>query len=123
MVNSLKNIAFFGCRLTSRYRQGLVREFNKAAEEAGVNIVYFHSVGEVDSSNPQYAHNEHAFLDNIDLDQFDGIVFDGEGYTVTGYSEAVIKRLRRAKCPIVSISGIIDGFININFQGVTGVWI
>ena len=110
-----------GCRLTGRFRQDLIREFNMAAEEAGANMIYFHSVGEVGDCDPQYAGNEYSLFDNIDLDQFDGIVFDGESYTVAGYADTMIECLRRVNCPVVSISGVIDGFININFEDAAGI--
>ena len=121
MINSLKTIAFFGCRLTSRYRQDLVRAFNDAAEESGVNIVYFHSIGEVGDNDCQYAQNEHSLSCFADLDRFDGIIFDGEGYTASGNSEKIADALRRVSCPVVSISSYVDGFINIMFEDAAGI--
>ena len=121
MINSLKTVAFFGCRLTSRYRKSLVEAFNDAAEEAGINLVYFYSIGEIGDANLRYAQNELQLIDFIDLDQFDGIIFDGEGYRSTGILESIIKILRKASCPVVSISSCVEGFINLKFEDATGM--
>ncbi len=75
MENHRKKIAIFGSNLTSRYKRSLCRVFTLAAQEF-----------------------------DLDLDQFDGIVFDGEGYSVDGMSESIERKLRTLKCPVVSIS-------------------
>ena len=121
MINSLKTIGFFGSTLTSRYRRGLCKAFNSAARELGVNIVYFNFVGLVGDKNAQYGIYEHDLTDSIDFEQFDGIVFDGEGFTIGDTRENVIKALRRATCPIVSISSEVEGFINIQFEDAMGI--
>ena len=123
MINSLKTIAFFGCSLTSRYRRTLVEAFNLAAQDFGVNMVYFHSIGHVvGDRNNNYAKNEPTLLEMIDINQFDGIIFDGEGYHASDdLANSIIALLRRAKCPVVSISTHVDGFINIEFEDASGI--
>jgi len=121
MINSLKTIAFFGCSLTSRFRQGLCQCFNRAAKKRGMNIVYFNSLGRIGEKNTEFGECELDILDYIDLDEFDGIIFDGEGYNEESMAEKVINKLRGAKCPVVSISGHVDGFCNIDFEDASGM--
>ena len=40
--------------------------------------------------NAQYGDYEFDLIEFIDLDQFDGIIFDGEGYNIDGITEKVI---------------------------------
>ena len=121
MINSLKTIAFFGCSLTSRYREGLCRSFNNSAKKRGMNIVYFNSLGKIGENNTEFGDCELDLIDYIDLEQFDGIIYDGEGYNVEGTADQVIEKLRHAKCPIVSISSHVDGFTNIDFEDASGI--
>lgn len=121
MINPLITIAFFGCALTSRYRSGLCRCFNKAARKINANIVYFNSLGKIGEKTTDFAEGEYDFIDYIDLEQFDGIIYDGEGYNVKGAAEKVIEKLRTAKCPVVSISTHVDGFYNIEFEDASGM--
>ena len=120
MINSRKTIAVFGCCYTSRYRVSLSQALNQAAEELGVNLVYINFLGNIGNINIQYGIYEFDLLDYIDLSQFDGIIYDGEGYNVEGMAEKVINALRKATCPIVSISNEVDGFINIHFDDAEG---
>ena len=121
MNAKLKTIAFFGCSFTSRYRQDLCRSFNIAAEELKINIVYINSLGKIGNKNAQYGDYEFDLIDMIDLRQFDGIIFDGEGYNVEGMAEKVIHKLREATCPVISISSHVDGFYNIEFNDTGGI--
>lgn len=121
MINSLKTFAFFSCTLTSRYRKGLCRLFNTVATELGVNIVYFNSLGKIGNKYALYGNYESSFLDYVDVDVYDGIIFDGEGYTVSNMRNKVIEKLRHAKCPVVSISSRVDGFYNIDFDDAGGL--
>ncbi len=121
MINSLKTFAFFGCALTSFYRRGLCRSFNLAAKELGVNLVFFNSLGKIGNKYAQYGDYEFDFLDYVNADAFDGIIFDGEGYNVDIMLTTVIEKCRRAKCPVVSISSIVDGFYNIDFDDAGGL--
>lgn len=117
MINSLKTIAVFGCSLTSRYREDLCKSFITVAKELGVNIVFFNSLGKVG----KYGDYEFELLNDLNLDSFDGIVFDGEGYNVEGMGDKVANKLREAKCPIISISTYVEGFYNICFDDMAGI--
>ena len=121
MINSLKTIAFFGCSLTSRYREGLCKCFNIAAKKREMNIVYFNSLGRIGEKNTEFGECELDIIDHVDLDEFDGIIFDGEGYNENIMAEKVINKLRGAKCPVISISGHVDGFYNIDFEDASGM--
>lgn len=121
MINSLKTVAVFGCTFTGIYRQDLCRLFNTAAEELGVNLVYFNSLGKIGNKNAQYGDYEYDLIESIGLEQFDGIIFDGENYNVEGMRDKVIRKLKSAKCPVVSISSIVDGFYNIEFDDAEGI--
>ena len=121
MTSRLKTIAFFGCSFTSRYRQNLCRSFNNVAEELKINIVYINSLGKIGNKNAQYGDHEFDLIDFLDLSQFDGIIFDGEGYNVEGMADKIILKLREAKCPIVSISTHVNGFYNVEFDYASGV--
>ncbi len=121
MIGPIKNIAFFGCALTSRYRSGLCKCFNNAAKRIGASIIYFNSLGKIGEKNTEYGECEYDLIDYIDLDQFDGIIYDGEGYNVEGAAEKVIEKLRTAKCPVISISSSVDGFYNIDFEDASGM--
>ncbi|MBR5372951.1 MAG: GGDEF domain-containing protein [Oscillospiraceae bacterium] len=120
MINSRKTIAVFGCCFTSRYRVSLSHALNTAAEEQGVNLVYINFLGNIGNINVQYGLYEFDLLDHIDLSQFDGIIYDGEGYNVEGMAEKVIQALRKATCPIVSISNYVEGFHNLYFDDAVG---
>lgn len=120
MTTPRKTIAIFGCCFTSRYRISLSHAFNVAAEELGVNLVYINFLGTIGNINVQYGLYEFDLLDYIDLSQFDGIIYDGEGYNVEGMAEKVIAALRKATCPIVSISNFVDGFHNLYFDDAVG---
>lgn len=121
MINALKTIAFFGCSLTSRYRQGLCQSFNIAAKKRNMNIVYFNSLGRIGEKNTQFSECELDIIDYIDLNRFDGIIYDGEGYNVDSMAEKVIKKLKTATCPVVSISDKVEGFYNIDFEDSSGM--
>lgn len=120
MMNPRKTIAIFGCCYTSRYRVTLSQAFNTAAEELGVNLVYINFLGNIGNKNIQYGLYECDLLDYIDLSQFDGIVYDGEGYNVEGMADKVIRALKKAACPIISISSHVDGFYNLHFDDAAG---
>lgn len=121
MINKLKTVAVFGCQFTGRYRQNLCRSFNIAAEELGLNLVFFNSLGKIGNKDAQYGDYEFDLIESVGLEQFDGIVFDGEGYNVNGMAEKVIAKLRTAACPVVSISSHVDGFYNIEFDDAAGI--
>ena len=120
-MNKRKRMALFGSSLSSRYKKILVRAFNIAAEELDVDLVIFNAYGKLRSINSVAEDNESGLIDYVDLDQFDGIAFDGEGYNVNGMSGRVELRLRTAKCPVVSISSHIDGFYHIEFDDAGGL--
>ena len=116
-----KRIAFLGNSLTSRYRRGLCRSFNIAAEEKNVDMVYFNSMGRIGIVDGVFGNYDAELLDYVDLDQFDGIIYDGEGYFENGIDDMFEKRLRTVKCPVVSISNHVDGFYNIEFNDAGGM--
>ena len=91
------------------------------AEEMKINIVYINSLGKIGNKNAQYGDYEFDLIDMIDLKQFDGIIFDGEGYNVEGMADKVIRKLREAICPVISISTHVDGFYNIEFNDTGGI--
>ncbi len=111
-----KRFAIFGCGYTSRYRHSFCRAFNTAADELGVDLVYFNSMGMIGEINAQYGDYEFDLIEDVDLTGFDGIIYDGEGYNVEGMAEKVIRKLRRANCPVVSVSNCVEGFFNIVFD-------
>ena len=121
MNNVRKRFAFFGSGLTSRYKKILIRAFTIVSEELDVDLVVFNAYGKLRNINTVAEDNESGFLDYVDLEQFDGIVFDGEGYNVNGMSDKVERKLRSAKCPVVSINSRIEGFYNIEFDDVGGL--
>lgn len=121
MDNKRKKIAVFGSCFTSRYRKNLSRSFNIAAEELNVDLYHFNFVGKIGNYNALYVDYESELLDYIDLSAFDGIVLDGEGFNIEGMAEKVIRKLRTAKCPVVSISSRVEGFYNIDFDGESGI--
>lgn len=121
MINSFKTIAFFGCSLTSRYREGLCQCFNIAAKKRGMNIVYFNFLGRIGEKNAEFGECELDIIDYVNLDEFDGIIYDGEGFNEISMAEKVINKLRGAKCPVVSISGHVEGFHNIEFEDASGM--
>ena len=121
MNGKRKRIAVFGSSLTGRYKCRLCRELNIAAEELGVDLVYFNSYGKLRSITSKAEDQESGFLEFVDLDQFDGIVFDGEGYNIEGMADRVERKLRSAKCPVVSISSHVEGFYNIEFDDAGGL--
>ena len=116
-----KRLALFGSSLSSRYKRILSRAFAIAAEELDVDLVIFNAYGKLRNVNFVAADNESGLIDYVDLDQFDGIAFDGEGYIVNGMSDKVERKLRSAKCPVVSVSSHIDGFHNIEFDDEGGL--
>lgn len=116
MINSLKTIAVFGSNFSGIYRYSLTKAFDKAAAEIGMNLVYINFIGRAGS----YADHEFDLLDHIVLDRFDGIVYDGEGYDLPNMADAIIEKLRTAKCPVVSISTFVEGFLNVRFDDLYG---
>lgn len=121
MMSSRKKVAIFGSNLTSRYKRSLCRAFSLAAEELDLDLVIFNTYGRIGTRNGFTEDYETEILDYFDLNQFDGIVFDGEGYSVDGMSESIERKLRSVKCPVISISSFIDGFYNINFDDAGGL--
>lgn len=121
MSSKRKRIAVFGCSFTSRYRSNLCRCFNIAAEELDLDMHYFNSLGKIGYKNPLYGDSEFDMYEYVDLSQYDGIVFDGEGYNVEGMADKVIRKLRTAKCAVISISSHVDGFYNIDFDETGGI--
>lgn len=95
--------------------------FNTVAEEMRMNLVYINSLGKIGNRNAQYGDYEFDLIDMMDLDQFDGIIFVGDNYNLEGMAEKVIRKLRTAKCPVVSIAGAVDGFYNIEFDDAQGI--
>ena len=116
-----KRLALFGSSLSSRYKRILCRAFSVAAEELDVDLVIFNSYGKLRNVNSVAADNESGLIDYVDLSQFDGIAFDGEGYIVNGMSDKIERKLHTANCPVVSISTHIDGFFNIEFDDEGGL--
>ena len=121
MGKERKRIVVFSSNLTGRYRRDLSRAFNIAAEELDVDLVIFNTYGRIGNWNTLNDDYESEIIDYIDMDQFDGIVFDGEGYNVAGVSDKIEHKLRSAKCAVVSISNHIDGFYNIEFDDAGGM--
>ena len=114
-------MALFGSSLSSRYRRILSRAFSIAADELDIDLVMFNAYGKLRNEKTLAADNESGLIDYVDLDQFDGAVFDGEGYLVNGLNDKVERKLHAAKCPVVSISSHIDGFYNIEFDDEGGL--
>ena len=79
MEKKRKRIGIFASNLTGRYRKNLSRAFNMAAEELNVDLIIFNTYGQIGSGNALGVDYESGLLDYIDLEQFDGIIFDGEG--------------------------------------------
>ncbi len=121
MNEKRKKIALFGSNFTGRYKRSLCRAFTIAAEEFGVDLVVFNTYGQIGTRNGFREDYETGILDYMDLDLFDGIVFDGDGYSVEEMSESIERRLRKVKCPVISVSGHIDGFYNIEFDDAGGL--
>ena len=121
MGKKRKKIAFFGMGLTSRYKRGLTRVFTLVAEELDLDLVVFNTYGRIGNDSSLSDDYELDFLSCIDLDQFDGIVFDGDGYAIDGAPDLVEAKLRQAKCPVVSISTHVEGFYNIDFRDAGGL--
>lgn len=121
MEGQRRRVAIFGSNLTSRYKRSLCRVFSLAAEELGLDLVIFNTYGRIGTRNGFTEDYETEILDYFDLDQFDGIVFDGEGYSVDGMSESIERKLHSVKCPVISISSQIDGFYNIDFDDAGGL--
>lgn len=121
MEGQRRRVAIFGSNLTSRYKRSLCRVFSLAAEELGLDLVIFNTYGRIGTRNGFTEDYETEILDYFDLDQFDGIVFDGEGYSVDGMSESIERKLHSVKCPVISISSHIDGFYNIDFDDAGGL--
>lgn len=121
MNRKRKKIAVFGSCFTSRYRRNLSRSFNIAAEELNVDLYHFNFIGKIGNYNALYIDYESELLDYIDLDTFDGIVLDAESFNVDGVADKVIRKLRTAKCAVVSISSHVEGFYNIDFDGESGI--
>ena len=120
MINSLKTIAVFGSNFTGIYRYPLTKAFDKAAGEIGMNLVYINYIGRVGTSYVQYGEYEFDLLKNIEVDQFDGIIYDGEGYNDKRLAVAAIEKLRGVKCPVISISSYVEGFHNVRFDDLYG---
>ena len=121
MINSLKTIGVFGCQFSSRYRMSLPKVFNDAAQELRVNLVFVNFLGKIGDRNAEYGEYELDLIKYIDLDQFDGIIFDGEANNLPGMADAVIEKLRTARCPVVSISTYVEGFCNTIFEDSYGM--
>lgn len=116
-----KRMALFGSSLSNRYRRILSRAFSIAADELDIDLVLFNAYGKLRNEKTLAADNESGLFDYVDFDQFDGAVFDGEGYLVNGLTDKVERKLHAAKIPVVSISSHIDGFYNIEFDDEGGL--
>ena len=116
-----KRIALFSSNLTGRYRRDLSRAFCIAAEELNLDLVIFNTYGRIGNWNSLDEDYESELFEYIDLNQFDGIVFDGEGHNLVGMSDKIERILRTAKCAVVSISSYVEGFYNIEFEDAGGM--
>ena len=121
MQKKRKRFAVFGCNMTGLYRRDLCRELNEAAISRNVDLLYINSYGTIEGKNARYGEYEFDMIDELDLSGFDGIIFDGEGYNVEGMEEKVIRKLRSTGCPVVSISSIVEGFYNVEFDDAGGM--
>ena len=121
MGGKRKKIAIFGNGFTSRYRKSLATAFNIAAEEFNVDVYLFNSLGSMGKMTAGYVDYETEFLEYLDLSPFDGIIYDGESFEVDGISDKLIRKLSTAKCAVISISSIVDGFYNLVFDDVKGI--
>lgn len=121
MGNNRKRIAIFGSGLTSRYKRSYCRAYSTAAEKLDIDLVVFNTYGMIGRGNALTDDFESEILNYIDLCQFDGIVYDSEGYNVDGMADKVELKLKSAKCPVVSISSKVDGFYSIDFDDAGGL--
>ncbi len=121
MGNNRKRIAIFGSGLTSRYKRSYCRAYSTAAEKLDIDLVVFNTYGMIGRGNALTDDFESEILNYIDLSQFDGIVYDSEGYNVDGMADKVEIKLKSAKCPVVSISSKVDGFYSIDFDDAGGL--
>lgn len=121
MGNNRKRIAIFGSGLTSRYKRSYCRAYSTAAEKLDIDLVVFNTYGMIGRGNALTDDFESEILNYIDLSQFDGIVYDSEGYNVDGMADKVELKLKSAKCPVVSISSKVDGFYSIDFDDAGGL--
>ena len=121
MGNNRKRIAIFGSGLTSRYKRSYCRAYSTAAEKLDIDLVVFNTYGMIGRGNALTDDFESEILNYIDLSQFDGIVYDSEGYNVDGMADKVEFKLKSAKCPVVSISSKVDGFYSIDFDDAGGL--
>lgn len=122
MINSLKTIAVLSCAISANYRRSFCNEINIAAKEYGYNVVYFCFIGKIGGVYEVYAEHEGKLMDIIPYDELAGIIFDNESFTYKKTCDELADHVRRnAKCPVISVTGFVEGFININYDDCGGV--
>lgn len=122
MINSLKTIGVISSALAATYRRTFCYDINCAAKACGLNVVYFNFIGKIGGFYPDYAAREDKLIDIIPYDELAGIIFDDEAFNYREMADHIVERLReRAKCPVISVTGFREGFINILYNDCCGV--
>lgn len=122
MINSLKTIAVLSCAISANYRRQFCNDINIAAETYGYNVVYFGFLGKIGGVYEDYAVYESRLIDIIPYDDLAGIIFDEESFTYKPTVDKLIEHVRKhAKCPVISVTSFIEGFINIKYDDCGGV--
>ncbi|MBQ8965687.1 GGDEF domain-containing protein [Ruminococcus sp.] len=122
MINSRKTIAVFITQVTTGYRRSFCRNLNITAERLGYNVVFFNFLGVIGGKHRDYGDYEYKLIDVIPYGEFAGIIFDEESFTVESTLEKLVAKIKeQAKCPVISVSSLMEDFYNICFDDSSGI--
>ena len=122
MINNRKTIAVFINQVTTGYRRPFCETINSTAVSLGYNVVFINFMGIIGGKHRDYGDYEYKFIDVIPYDQFAGIIFDEESFTIDGMVEKLVAKIKeKAKCPVISGSSYMEDFYNIVFDDASGI--
>ncbi|WP_295152425.1 GGDEF domain-containing protein [uncultured Ruminococcus sp.] len=122
MINSRKTIAVFMNHVSTTYRLPLCEKINLTAAELGYNVMFFNFLGIISGRHKEYGEYEYKLIDVIPYDQFAGIIFDEESFSFPDMVERLVAAIKKkADCPVISISSMMEDFYNILIDDSKGI--
>ncbi len=121
MINGRKTIGMFISGISGSYQKALCESLHNTAKLYGCDTVFFNFVGMIGANYSGYGEGETNIFDVVPFDSFDGIIYDNNNVFLPNVRKVMHERLRRCKCPVISIGEPTEDFYEVRFDNVSPI--
>ncbi len=107
--------------VTQNFTGRVCQAINKKAEEYGYDVYYFITFNSHGDDNILYGEGERQIFSLPNYEELDGIILSLDTLNVPNGAVALLERLRKLSCPIVSLRVHLDGFYNVRVDESTSM--